>query len=167
MSQDQTQIERSALLPEWQAGYYNQTIRGIGADDVSYNAGTRFQAFQIGLAMPLVSKAQRRKVRASEKRTLAAEIALEQRKKELETALESAWTRYRIKSEALDSFEKGQNADAQKMTEVAGLLFDKGEIQYLEYSLLIQQSLQIRKDYLDAIRELNHEIILIHYLTSK
>jgi len=167
MAQNLTAIERSALLPEWQAGYYNQSIRGTGADDVRYDAGARFQAFQIGLAVPLISKAQRNKIRGAEKRSFAAEVALEQRKKELGTELESAWLRYKIKSDALATLDQGQIEDARKLAETASILYDKGEINYVEFSLLVQQSLQVRREYLNAVKDLNNEINLIHYLNSK
>lgn len=57
-----------------------------------------------------------------------------------------------------------KNAATIKLT--LGRQLSKGEINYLEWTVLNQQALSVESDYLDAIKTLNETIILIEYLQS-
>ena len=46
-------VEKAALIPEITVGYYSMTMQGMGADDVLYGSGTRFQSFQLNLGIPI------------------------------------------------------------------------------------------------------------------
>jgi cobalt-zinc-cadmium resistance protein CzcA len=49
----------------------------------------------------------------------------------------------------------------------AKLAFENGEISYLDWTLLMNNAVNIQLNYLDAIRKYNQSVIMLEYLTTK
>src|SRR5574343_648760 len=77
ISRQTTQVEQSKLLPEFSLGYSNGSIRGVGADEIKYDALHRFSSFQLGAAIPIFNKAQKARVRSARIAEQLAESKLE------------------------------------------------------------------------------------------
>lgn len=161
------QLEKSKLLPDITLGYFNQSIRGIGADDVLYNARNRFNGGQIGVGVPLFYKAQKARINAANEAVLIGENELEYSKLQLNSELQSALAKHENNLEILSYFENTQLPNAALIYNTALQQFTAGEINYLEWTMLHNQALQIKSNYMDALKEFNDTGIQINFLINK
>lgn len=160
-------LEKSRLLPDLTVGYFNQSIRGIGADEKFYNSATRFDGFQIGLGIPIFSGYQRSKIAAARVQIDISKNLLNEKREQVQKEWKAAISQYKSSAEVVTYFESSQLPNVEVLTETIARQFAAGEKDYLEWVMLNNQALLIRSNYLDAIKKLNESISQINYLTTK
>ena len=64
-------------------------------------------------------------------------------------------------------FEQTANKNAELINTTANMQYVNGDINYLDWVILTNQSISIKSGYIDAIKTLNESIIELNYLTSK
>lgn len=160
-------LERSKLLPDFNIGYYNMTMKGSGADDKIYTSSTRFQSVQVGLGIPLFFGAQKAKINASKINQTISENIYLQEKNLLQNQYQTILSQYQTNLTTVNYFENTALKNATLIFETAGKQFVNGEINYLEWVILTNQAIGIQSDYLDAVKNLNETIIQINYLITK
>ena len=160
-------VERSRLLPDISFGYFNMSMKGMGADDKVYTGSSRFQSVQLGLGIPLFFGSQKARISSSKIGKDISENMYLQEKKNLQTEYKTALGRYFLNVNTLNYFETRALKNAQLILETANKQFVSGEIDYLDWVLLTNQAIFIQSGYLDAVKNLNETIIQINYLTSK
>lgn len=143
------------------------TMRGNGANDVTYNGFTRFHAAQIGVGIPLFRNAQRAKIEASKHWEKVIDNEYQTEKQKLDKQYQNALLQYQSSLENITYFEEKALPNANLIEKIANQQFQNGEINYLDWVMLINQSLTIKSNYLDAIKAINEHIILINYLNYK
>lgn len=158
--------ENTMRLPQWNVGYVFQSIRGIGADDVAYNFAPRFQSFQIGIDLPLFTKAYKARVSAANIQTDMAKNQLLAHRQILQTQLSIALSDYNTHKQIVQNFETNQLPNAQLLIKAAQKQLSLGEINFLEWYLLINQAIQTQSNYAEAVYKLNQSAIQINYLTT-
>lgn len=158
-------MERSRLLPEFSVGYSNGSFRGVGADEKTYFGYDRFHSMQLGLSLPLFPAAQLARIRAA--RTFRERAILERDFVEfrLQRKMEQLRAHYATQREIVAYYEKSGLANADLIIRTAGLRFHAGEIDYLEYVILINQAISIRSAYADALYQLQLVSVQLQYLT--
>ncbi|MFZ4544992.1 MAG: CusA/CzcA family heavy metal efflux RND transporter, partial [Saprospiraceae bacterium] len=161
------ELEKTRLLPEFNIGVFNQSIRGIGADDKFYKGTTRFNGAQIGLGIPIFRASQKAKIESFKTLATISTQEFNMKKGELDKDLQSAMISYKSNLEIVDQYEKVLLPKGSTITKIAATQYSAGEINYLEWSMLNNQNLQIQNSYLDAVQQLNDSIIQINYLNSK
>ena len=162
-----TKLEKSKLLPSLTLGYNNTSIIGNGANDVVYDKSTRFQSAQFGLGIPLFGGSQKAKIAASKIGGTIAENDFQKEKMLLGKRYRNAFSNYQSNLEKLDYFEKTALLNAKIITETANKQFYNGDINYLDWVMLINQSIGIKNNYIDTVIQHNETIIELNYLTSK
>ena len=162
-----TRIEKSKLLPELTLGYFNSSMKGVGADDHYYDGGKRFQAAQIGIGIPIFAGAQRAKISAAKLNEDIASSNFQLQKQQLELQFETVRQQYRYAVENVTNYENTVLKNADLIVSTANKQFINGEINYLEWGMLVNQSITIRSNYLDLVKTLNQTVIQLNYLTSK
>lgn len=162
-----TQLERSKLLPSFYFGYSNQSIQGIGADNVLYTKANRFNAVQLGVGLPLFFGSQRAKIASSKTLELISENNYQLGLKTLNNEYQTAFKQYQARLQAVKYFEDSGLQNANTITKTANQQFANGDINYLEWAMLINNAISIQSSYVDAVRELNQTIIQLNYLTTK
>ncbi len=162
-----TKVEKSKLLPVVTLGYNNTSITGTGANDVVYDKSNRFQSAQIGLGIPLFGGSQKAKIAASKISESISENDFQKEKMILEKQYQNALSKYQSNLEKLDYFEKTALPNAKIITETANKQFYNGDINYLDWVMLINQSINIKSNYIDTVINYNETIIELNYLTSK
>ncbi len=160
-------LETSKLLPDINLGYYNMTMKGSGADNTIYGASTRFQSIQLGLGIPLFFSSQKSKINAANIHKIISENNFMLEKQSLENEYQSAIKQYQNQLITVKYFETNALNNANTIFETANKQFYNGEINYLEWVILTNQSITIQSNYLDAVKSLNEIIIQINYLTTK
>ena len=160
-------LEKSRLLPDLSVGYFNQSIRGIGADDKLYNSSTRFDAFHVGVGIPIFSRYQKSRIAAAKVQINIYENKLNEKRMQMQNELRAAISQYKSSAEVVDYFEVSQLPNVGIISKTIAQQFAAGEKDYLEWVMLNNQAMLIRSNYLDAIKKLNESIIQINYLATK
>ena len=166
-SKANVKLEQSKLLPDINIGYYSMTMLGNGADNILYNSSTRFQSAQAGLGIPLFFGAQRAKIKAAKMYRQITEQQYWEAKQKIESALESASVQHQINLENTQYLEQNSLPNIALITDAANKQFMNGDINYLDWVMLINQAIGIENSYLDAVKALNESTIQINFLTSK
>ncbi|MEK7198944.1 MAG: efflux RND transporter permease subunit, partial [Bacteroidota bacterium] len=162
-----TELEKSRLLPDLSIGLSNTSIKGMGADNSLYSASSRFTAASIGVGIPLFSSSQKAKINASKTYERISENNYLQQEQLLASQYRGLLIQYQTYLQNVHYFETSALPNANIITQTANKQFINGNINYLEWVMLTNQSISIQNSYLDAIRLLNESIISINYLLFK
>lgn len=167
ISQVNTQLERARLLPDLSVGYSNMSIRGTGNDDRYYLSSDRFQTLQFGIGIPLFFGSQKAKINSARTLEMIAEnnyaIGIQEFKNEYQKAVKQ----YQMQLRTVAYYEKTGLQNAALIMQTADLQFFNGDINYLEWTMLINNATSIKSNYIDALNDLNKAIIQLNYLTTK
>lgn len=162
----QTALERARLLPGFMVGYSNTSFRGTGANEVVYDAGSRFHSIQAGVSVPLFTKGQKNRAKASKIMETVAQSDYEAATALLQTQNKKLMAAYLSNLEIVRYFENNGLKNALLIAETAEKQFVNGEINYLDFVLLLNQSISIQNNYTEALKTLNDTVIQLNYLTS-
>jgi cobalt-zinc-cadmium resistance protein CzcA len=162
-----TKVERSKLLPELTVGYNIMSMRGTGADNTTYNGSLKFQSVQVGLGIPIFNGGQRSRVQAAQ--TNEAVIAGEYTAKlqALETEYLTVYSNYRKNQVTVAYYESEGLKNAETITATANQQFQSGDINYLEWVMLMNQAVTIENNYIDALMNRNQSIAELNYYFTK
>ena len=163
IAEAELEVEKSKLTPQFSIGYSNMSLQ----DGLKYDKGNRFQSMQLGLEIPLLGGAQRARIKSAKANRLIAKNETIYRSKQLQAELDGTLSQMMQYAGVVQEFEKGALKNAGDLTQTLDKQLRSGEINYLEWTVLNQQSLQIRLNYFDAVRNLNNSIINLNYLLSK
>lgn len=161
------ELEKSKRLPNLSLNYNSTTIRGVGADNKLYDGSTRFGSVQLGVGIPVFGKAQKNMVEASRFSKQIAESNYQTGLQEIQAQYVSAVTQYLQHQKALQYYQAEAIPAAQVIAETASRQLLAGNIHYLEWVQLINQTIQIKSDYLEAGKRLNESIIQLQFLTAQ
>jgi cobalt-zinc-cadmium resistance protein CzcA len=162
-----TKLEKSKMLPNLFVGYNNQSIQGAGADNVIYSKSSRFNVVQFGVGVPLFFGSQKAKINSSKTLELISENNYQLGLQTLKTEYETAFRQYQTQLQTVKYFEETALQNANTITKTANQQFANGDINYLEWTMLINNAVGIQSNYADAVKDLNQSIIQLNYLTSK
>ncbi|WP_026905253.1 CusA/CzcA family heavy metal efflux RND transporter [Pedobacter glucosidilyticus] len=165
-SKAQLATEKAKRLPEISLGYFNTNFQGVGPDEVFYDRSKRFHSGQVGLGIPIFSS-QNNRVAASKINQEIVSQEYELQKQQLENQYQATWAQYQSSLEIVQYFEDKALADADMIAKTAGKQFENGDINYLDWVMLIQQSIGIKSQYLQALKNLNEQSIQLQYLNAK
>lgn len=159
--------EKSKLLPTFNIGYNNSSMYGTGADDKFYERSARFHSGMIGVGIPLFNGAQKSLIEGQKINQLIAENNYELGSKNLKNQYATLFGEYeKLKSES-DYYKSKGLKNAETIMKTANRLYYEGEINYLEWSILINQSLDIQNKFIDTQKLLNEKIIQLNNLTQQ
>lgn len=162
-----TKVEKSKLLPELTLGYNIMGIRGVGANNKSYNNLPRFQSVQVSLSIPIFTAAQKTKIKAAKLNQEIAKQAYNANLKTIESNYKAALIQYLKYDETIKYFEYTALKRAELITETANIQFAGGDINYLEWVLLVNQAVSIKSNYIEAVKSRNAAIVEINSFNTK
>src|SRR5690606_37384076 len=145
-----TGVEKSRLLPELVLGYNIMGMNGAGADNKEYNGALRFQSVQVGLGVPLFNSAQKARIKAA---MLNERIVREDYIASLKTFTgdwQAARVQYANYAAAKNYFESTALKNATDITRTATQQFLNGDINYLEWVMVIHQAVSIERGYAEV-----------------
>ena len=159
--------EKSKLLPTFNIGYNNSSMFGTGADDKFYERSARFHSGMVGVGIPLFNGAQKSLIEGQKINQLIAENNYELGSKNLKNQYTTLFGEYeKLKSET-DYYKSKGLKNAETIMKTANRLYYEGEINYLEWSILINQSLDIQNKLIDTQKMLNEKTIQLNNLTQQ
>ncbi|MGB4399955.1 MAG: CusA/CzcA family heavy metal efflux RND transporter [Daejeonella sp.] len=162
IQQANTKLEKARLLPDLSVGYNNLSIR----DGLDFGTSDRFSSVQAGVGIPIFTRAQKAKVEASRLSEVVSRNEYELEKQNLQKKYLQVNSHYLKSLADVQHYEENALRDAKTIRSTLSMQLGKGEINYLEWTLLNQQALTIESDYLDAVNELNQNSIELEYLLS-
>ncbi len=162
-----TQVERAKLLPDISFGYNIMGMKGTGANNKTYNSVPQFQSVQIGLGIPIFTNGQKAKLNAAKTNETVVANDFAANAKALENAYATAATQYKKYDEAVKYFEATALKNADLITTTANKQFLGGDINYLEWVLLVNQAVSIQSEYIEAIKNRNESIVELNSFIIK
>jgi heavy metal efflux system protein len=171
LAKAQSAIDRSRLAPTVGLGYSNLSMVGWqtadGVNQKYYGAGQRFQTFNLTLGIPLLNGALRSRLKAGEVTSQAIAIQTEAAQAQLRSQWQQAAEEL-IKTEAqLQYYRKQGLPQAELVLNQARLAYEKGELSYTDRNILMNQAVQIRISYLDALHAWHLAQAEYIYITGK
>jgi len=155
-------VEKTNNLPEITAGYLFQTMRNTPV----LWSGNYLSYAQFGVSMPLFKKALRNKLNAISIQDKIIDQKIELQTKQLESQLKEALRRYENNHAALLYYEQEALANSKQIATLADLQYTNGEINYMDWVLLMNQVVTIQSDYQEALLQYNESILYYNYLKS-
>jgi len=163
----QVKLERSRLMPDLLVGYNWMSIEGLGPDNVVYDNSPNFKSAQFGIGVPLFFGSQKGKVKAAKYLEVIAENNYQTGLISFRNELLAASKEYELKNSNVNYFESKGLQNAVDMKNIASAKFVNGEINFLEWAILINNSASIQSNYIEAVNDLNMAVIQLNYLTIK
>ncbi len=164
------QLSRARLSPQLSVGYNNQSIRGgmdVNGTEIFYTGSKRFSSVIAGLNIPLFFN-------AAHARNASSKINYDRMKNDYADALQKQQTELQQliiniekSKQQLQYFESGALKQSKVLSDNATLQYNSGAISYLEWLMLVHQSIGIQSDYLNAIGEWNKNIIELHSYSNQ
>lgn len=165
ISAEQIALEKAKMLPGLQLAYNLNSFKGLGPDDKLYNATPQFHSVQVGVSLPIFSGGQKARIEAAKVAQSVAESELKNTEFNLQNKLKKAREIYQSNLEIVSKYESSDLKNADVITETAKRQFIGGEINYLEFVILVNQAVQLKNNYTDAVWKLNQSAIELEYLT--
>ncbi|SJZ85731.1 CusA/CzcA family heavy metal efflux RND transporter [Sediminibacterium ginsengisoli] len=162
-------VEKSKLLPDFNVGYFNQSL--VGTYDVNgspkyYGAGRRFQGIEAGISIPLFSRPQKARIRA-------AEINQQRREAEVQafyfglsqrgTLLLSELRRIAIQ---LNYYRNTALPQAQVLIRSSQRAFEAGELDYYQLSQSLNNGNGVRRQFIELLNQYNQSAIELELITG-
>ena len=148
-------------LPELIGGIYWQTFNTNFQDSANALFG------QFGVALPLFNSSIKNKQKALEINTQIAENNLTSEKLKLQNQYQELLQEYKKHKETIMYYESQALKNVDLVTNAANKKFINGDINYLEWVILINQNTEIQSNYIEAVRKENQTIISLMNLISK
>jgi cobalt-zinc-cadmium resistance protein CzcA len=155
-------LASSLHLPEVSAGYLFQTMRS----NPTLFTGNYLSYVQLGLNMPLFQKSLRNKMSAILIQDKIIETGIELKSKQLQSQILETQRQYQNYDNKVKYYEDEALTNADQILRLANLQYNNGEINYMEWVLLMNQVITIRSEYQEALYKLNESVINYNYLIA-
>lgn len=162
-------VERSKLLPDFNIGYFNQSLVGSYEVDGTiqhYDAGKRFQGVEAGISIPIFQRPQKARIKA-------AEIKQQRREAEWEAFYFSLSQRgalllseLRRLAIQLDYYRKTALPQAELLIRTSQRAFEVGEMDYYQLSQSLNNANSVRRQYIEVLRQYNQSTIELELITG-
>lgn len=170
IADNQKRVEKNGLLPDITVGYFNQTLYGVpyGNDNTAplANYGNRFQGFSAGISIPLWFAPQSAKIKSAELSKQNAELLYKQAQSNAMAEIETAYSQYLKSQKSLQYYKTSGLPSADLINKQSSLAFQKGEISYSQHVINLQQTEEIKRNYLQTLLEYNQSVIALEFLSG-
>ena len=169
-SEQAVRVAKNGFAPSLSLSLRNQLVisswNPYDQDRSRFNGGN-FMGFEVGVGIPLFYGATRAKVKAArkEREMIALEIKEQEQLRQQEylsalSRMNAAYVRYTYYNE-----EGRERSD--KMAEQGLLEYSQGEISYLEYMNVLQESIDLRLKRASALNDYNQCVLVMEKLCGR
>lgn len=158
--------EKAKLSPSFNLGVNSMTMKGNGADEKYYNGTHRFQSGFVGVGIPVFNSAQKSVIEAQKVNQLIAENNYQLGLVNLKNQYVQNFGQFQKLNDEVSYYQKTGLQNSESILKTANNQFYNGEINYLEWTLLVTQSFEIQNKYIDRLKELNDKIIELNALKN-
>lgn len=149
---------KARISPNISLGYNNTSLIGNQSDGAYNDGSRRFHSAVIGVGLPLFNKAQKLAIEAQRVNEKIAENNYQQALNNLNMQYKQYTIQYHNALKETDYFQHDGLKNAELILKTANLQFYNGEINYLDYVLLVNQALDIRNRGIDSVKKLNDAV---------
>ena len=161
------QTEKAKLNPTFNIGYNNMSMYGNGADNKFYERSARFHSGMIGVGLPIFNSAQKSVIEAQKVNQLIAENNYQLGLVNLKNQYLQNLRQFQKLNDEISYYQKTGLQNSESILKTANNQYFNGEINYLEWTLLVNQAFEIQNKYIDRLKETNDKIIEINSLKSE
>lgn len=166
-----TLIEKAKLNPEFSVNYNNQSLIGYqspdGVTQKYFSASNRFHFVALTVDVPLFTRATKAKIKAGKVNEEVAKINTKATEQDIKSTISQLLEEYNKQQTSINYYEGMGLKQAEQITDAANLSFKNGEISYLEWTMLMNNAVNIQLNYIEAIKQYNYTLIELNYLTAK
>jgi len=170
VSKIENKLERSQMLPDFNVGYFSQTIIGnqeVNGAPRNFGQDFRFTGVQAGISVPLWFTPYTSRAKAAKISENIAYINAENFSNSITGDFQSLLDEYKKYTSSIEYYETQAVPEANLIIEQATRSYKAGALDYLDYIMSLNRALVIRQNYLDALNSYNQTIISIEYITGK
>jgi len=158
LSNQQLSLEKQKLLPDLNASVFRGTNNGIGVQSYS--------GFQVGVAVPLWFGTQKSKISAAKTGANILELESNNYKTQLTSNYEALQSDLRQFEEGLTYYEITGKKLAEETLFHAVKAFQNGEINFLQYTQLLDNAKGIETNYLTTLFQYNITVLESNYIIN-
>lgn len=159
--------EKAKLSPSLNLGVNSMTMKGNGADEKYYNGTHRFQSGFVGVGIPVFNSAQKSVIEAQKVNQQIAENNYQLGLVNLKNQYLQNLGQFQKLNNEISYYQKTGLQNSESILKTANNQYFNGEINYLEWTLLVTQAFEIQNKYIDRLKETNDKIIEINSLKSE
>ena len=161
------QTEKAKLNPTFNIGYNNMSMYGNGADNKFYERSARFHSGMIGVGLPIFNSAQKSVIEAQKVNQQIAENNYQLGLVNLKNQYLQNLGQFQKLNDEVSYYQKTGLQNSESILKTANNQYFNGEINYLEWTLLVNQAFEIQNKYIDRLKETNDKIIEINSLKNE
>jgi cobalt-zinc-cadmium resistance protein CzcA len=170
ISRIEKNLEKSQMMPDLSIGWFSQTITGtMEIDGVprNFGLGDRFNGVQAGISVPLWIAPYAARSKAARISEDAARTNAEYVRRTISGNHSELLDEFRKYSSAVIYYETQAVPEADAIIEQANKSYNGGALDYLDYVMMLNRAIDIRKNYIESLNNYNQTIISIEYVTGK
>ena len=156
VSEQNIRVQKATISPRLGLGYFNQQLDHVQG----------FDGWEISLRMPLWFRPNSGQIQSAKIQYEIFDNAFRQQRFNMLSDLIVLNNQRNTLLERMNSYERVSLRNAGLISQNANLLFQNGEIEYLEYIRSIGQAISIRLGYLDTVHEYNRVTLQMNYLVK-
>lgn len=157
LAKAQVEVEQNKLLPQIRTGGFLQMV----------NADSPFFGYQLGLNIPLGRGAIRALVEGAEKQAEIREMELEAARQELDNDRRRLTAALEKEQLALDYIRREMLPLAREQIDASRKAYAQGAVEYQDYLRNLEQALETRFQYLQALRRYNRVKLELEFLSGR
>jgi cobalt-zinc-cadmium resistance protein CzcA len=160
-------LAKQEFLPNFNIALRSQyLIKSFNPYDIQRErfAGGNFMGFEVGIGIPLFFGEQRAKTKAAKREVEMLKIQQEDALLSLDREYKTALNEHAKAKNALDYYRTQGNNQAEEISRMAQISYEKGEIGYIEYIQNLKSAAELHLQYADAVNAYNQSVITINYL---
>ncbi len=170
IAEQNKRVEKSAVLPDFSIGYFNQSIIGtqtVDGEDMFFDRSKRFQGINIGVNLPLTFFSNSAKIKSLNYKQQSFLKEAESGTVILQLQLENAFQQYNQNYSQYNYYISVAMPNADIIINSARIGFKSGDIGYIEYTQALQTAIDVHLNALQAVNQLNQSVIHINFLINK
>jgi cobalt-zinc-cadmium resistance protein CzcA len=151
-------LEKSRLLPSLSLGYANASFSGwqtTSTGDKFFTRSDRFHSGMLGVGIPLFNMAQKSRIKATGLQVQQRQKELDAITSRLQADLANAGKVYQYNYQLINDYHNTLLPNAAVIIQTATNRLQSGEINYLNWALLINQAIEIKSQYYLVVEQFN------------
>ncbi|NDV96150.1 TolC family protein [Dysgonomonas sp. 521] len=167
VSEKNLSVVKQGYLPSFNFALKNQfLIKGFNPYDVErerFNKGN-FMGFEVGVNIPLFFGEQRAKTKAAKREVEIARVQQEEVVQAMQKQYQTYINDFYKAKNSLDYYTSQGIAQADDITRISQVSYEKGEIGYVEYIQNLKTAVEIHLQRTNAVNDYNQTIIMLNYI---
>ena len=167
VSEKNLSVVKQGYLPSFNFALKNQfLIKGFNPYDVErerFNKGN-FMGFEVGVSIPLFFGEQRAKTKAAKREVEMVRVQQEEVIQAMQKQYQTYINDFYKAKNSLDYYTSQGITQADDITRISQISYEKGEIGYVEYIQNLKTAVEIHLQRTNAVNDYNQTIIMLNYI---